>query len=325
MNLCLSQKVLNIGTCKEDEADDEFSFFSPDGTVRCDSNLQVTPEGKVTVKETPESLQDSDESVSDSLSKRSLENAPPRDEIEQTIEYQGLVKRPKTPLITACDIAKQAAAICERKASACGSLPDVVSSSTLENNEMSGSRQSLAVDSHQSDYDYKQSENKHNSVNDELPLPDILTNDEEIAAVETIPNFSVVSQIEFPKPPSPLPPILIEDHEPWIEASVDTNTKSPLPIVSSPCPEEAQRNKTNVVSERLTVQCNDTNSDGEEEMSISPVSHLSDDLVTEEPAVMSPGPVIKNYTVEEGFERPCGGWGDSGPGKSVTEVLEEDC
>jgi len=329
MNLCLSPKVLNIGTCKEDEADeadDKFSFFSADGTVRCDSNLQVNPEGNVEVKENSEPIRDSDEGVSDSFRKRSLENGPPRDEVEETIEYQGLVKRPKTPLITACDIAKQAAAICERKASACGSLPDVVSSSTLENNEMSGSRHSLVSEpQQQSDEEYKQSQNSHNPTHDELPLPDIVTNDEENNTVDTLADFSTASKIEISKSMSPIPPILIEDHEPWIETNVDTNAISISPIVNSPCPEESIRNQIICHPDTLIVQCTDATSEGDEEMSISPVSHLSDDLVTEEPNVMSPCPVIKNYTVEDGFERPSGGWCDEEPIELVTEVLEEEC
>ena len=47
----------------------------------------------------------------------------------EDIEYVGLVKRPKTPLITTKDIQKQVAQISERKQSGCGSLPDVISSS----------------------------------------------------------------------------------------------------------------------------------------------------------------------------------------------------
>ena len=57
----------------------------------------------------------------------------------EDIEYVGLVKRPKTPLITSRDIEAQVAVISERKQSGCGSLPDVISSS-VETTELHASR-----------------------------------------------------------------------------------------------------------------------------------------------------------------------------------------
>ena len=58
---------------------------------------------------------------------------------QENIEYVGLVKRPKTPLITSRDIEAQVAVISERKQSGCGSLPDVISSS-VETTELHASR-----------------------------------------------------------------------------------------------------------------------------------------------------------------------------------------
>ena len=58
--------------------------------------------------------------------------------------YVGLVKRPKTPLITSRDIEAQAAVLSERKQSGCGSLPDVISSS-VETTELHASRSVLVI------------------------------------------------------------------------------------------------------------------------------------------------------------------------------------
>ena len=54
------------------------------------------------------------------------------------------MKRPKTPLITAGDIRAQAQSLSERKASACGSLPDIVSSS-VDATELHTSRSPTAT------------------------------------------------------------------------------------------------------------------------------------------------------------------------------------
>ena len=101
----------------QQEEQDQFSFFTSDGVVRRDSNLQVLADGKIAPSVSATTVGER---------KRSLEDIRPKDD---TVEYLGLVKRPKTPLITAGDILKQAQTLSERKASACGSLPDIVSSS----------------------------------------------------------------------------------------------------------------------------------------------------------------------------------------------------
>merc|ERR1719192_1613403 len=100
-------------------------------------------------------MKDSDAKVNNvtnegSIRKRSLEDVKNKvekssDNSEENIEYVGLVKRPKTPLITTKDIEKQVQAISERKTSGCGSLPDVISSS-FDTTELYASRCSLLED-----------------------------------------------------------------------------------------------------------------------------------------------------------------------------------
>ena len=133
----------------EKEEEDQFSFFTSDGTVRRDSELVVLPDGKISNKSSS-SVTATSNNVGER--KRSLEDIR-SDQIDifcrcktllhrpkdDTIEYVGLVKRPKTPLITAGDIRKQAQSLSERKASACGSLPDIVSSS-VDTTELHASR-----------------------------------------------------------------------------------------------------------------------------------------------------------------------------------------
>ena len=106
--------------------------------------LKVDAEGKISVRDS-EGVTGGDTA---SLRKRSLDTVPPTVEVTQpgaeqqelgNIEYVGLVKRPKTPLITSRDIEQQAAAIAERKQSGCGSLPDLISSS-LDTTELHASR-----------------------------------------------------------------------------------------------------------------------------------------------------------------------------------------
>ena len=144
MNLTLNPKQM-VGVtsaCPEGEEEgeeDQFSFFTADGLVRRDSELTVNAEGKITIRESSETGGDSQLTQD---RKRSLEEVQPTVELtnnddnnnnnsqsEDNIEYVGLVKRPKTPLITTKDIQKQVAQISERKQSGCGSLPDVISSS----------------------------------------------------------------------------------------------------------------------------------------------------------------------------------------------------
>ena len=136
----------------EQEEEDQFSFFTSDGLVRRDSELVVLPDGKISNKSGSSVTATSNNSNNVGERKRSLEDIRfdqinifcsrktclhrPKDD---TIEYVGLVKRPKTPLITAGDIRKQAQSLSERKASACGSLPDIVSSS-VDTTELHASR-----------------------------------------------------------------------------------------------------------------------------------------------------------------------------------------
>ena len=76
MNLTINpkqmQEKMEVGDGVKDDEDDQFSFFTPDGHVRRDSELTVNADGKIT-------LRDSDASVDNvtnegSLRKRSLED-----------------------------------------------------------------------------------------------------------------------------------------------------------------------------------------------------------------------------------------------------------
>ena len=140
MNLPLNPKqMMEVnGNCKEDEEEDQFSFFTADGLVRRDSELTVNADGKIMIRvETEETLDTPAQPNNTQERKRSLDEAQTKLEVpdnddnnnHEDIEYVGLVKRPKTPLITTKDIQKQVAQISERKQSGCGSLPDVISSS----------------------------------------------------------------------------------------------------------------------------------------------------------------------------------------------------
>ena len=120
------------------EEEDQFSFFTADGLVRRDSELTVNSDGKIMIRvETEETPDTPPQSTNTQERKRSLDEAQTKLEVpdnddnnnHEDIEYVGLVKRPKTPLITTKDIQKQVAQISERKQSGCGSLPDVISSS----------------------------------------------------------------------------------------------------------------------------------------------------------------------------------------------------
>merc|ERR1719458_281928 len=174
--------------------DDTFSFVTSDGTVRSDSQLVVLPDGKIEKKaEAPPQPTVGER-------KRSLEDVRPKGD---TIEYIGLVKRPKTPLITAGDILKQAQTLSERKASACGSLPDIVSSS-VDTTELHASRCSLL----------EGEELPEDGNTAELPLPDIVASEEEVREVQP-------------------PPILIEEAE---EDEEGGDCPPCEPLVASPQP-----------------------------------------------------------------------------------------
>ena len=146
MNLSLNPKQMGIEdsevTSKEEEVD-QFSFFTPDGIVRSDTELTVDAEGKITARDSD--AKPAEPANEAGVRKRSLEDVKSKPDIEcanaseENIEYVGLVKRPKTPLITSKDIAQQVAAISERKQSGCGSLPDVISSS-VDTQELYASR-----------------------------------------------------------------------------------------------------------------------------------------------------------------------------------------
>ena len=143
MNLTLDPKKMAMTEAEDNRVEeDTFSFFTPDGLVRTDSELTVNAEGKITLKDS-EGNNVANEGGG-GLRKRSLDDVNNKLEAvnkvqEENIEYVGLVKRPKTPLITSRDIEAQAAVISERKQSGCGSLPDVISSS-VETTELHASR-----------------------------------------------------------------------------------------------------------------------------------------------------------------------------------------
>ena len=142
MNLTLDPKKMAMTEAEDNRVEeDTFSFFTPDGLVRTDSELTVNAEGKITLKD---SEANNAANEGGGLRKRSLDDVNNKLEAvnkvqEENIEYVGLVKRPKTPLITSRDIEAQAAVISERKQSGCGSLPDVISSS-VETTELHASR-----------------------------------------------------------------------------------------------------------------------------------------------------------------------------------------
>ena len=103
----------------------------------------MNAEGKITMKDSEVKV--NNVTNEGSVRKRSLDDVKNKVEknsdnnSEENIEYVGLVKRPKTPLITTKDIEKQVQAISERKTSGCGSLPDVISSS-FDTTELYASR-----------------------------------------------------------------------------------------------------------------------------------------------------------------------------------------
>ena len=137
MNVTLSPRMMEMMESGPQE-EDQFSFFTPDGSVRRDSALAVNAEGKITL------IDNCDDKVSnissEGVRKRSLESVPLlAAESDDNIEYIGLVKRPKTPLITIKDIQEQVQSLSERKQSACSSLPDIVCSS-VDTTELYASR-----------------------------------------------------------------------------------------------------------------------------------------------------------------------------------------
>lgn len=145
MNLTLDPKKMAMTEAEDSKVEeDTFSFFTPDGLVRTDSEMTVNAEGKITLKDSEGNVNNVANEGGGGLRKRSLDDVNNKLEAvnksqEENIEYVGLVKRPKTPLITSRDIEAQAAVISERKQSGCGSLPDVISSS-VETTELHASR-----------------------------------------------------------------------------------------------------------------------------------------------------------------------------------------
>ena len=143
MNLTLDPKKMAMTEAEDSKVEeDTFSFFTPDGLVRTDSEMTVNAEGKITLKDSEGDVNNVANEGGGGLRKRSLDDVNNKLEAvnkEENIEYVGLVKRPKTPLITSRDIEAQAAVISERKQSGCGSLPDVISSS-VETTELHASR-----------------------------------------------------------------------------------------------------------------------------------------------------------------------------------------
>jgi len=303
MNVTLSPRMMEMMESGPQE-EDQFSFFTPDGSVRRDSALAVNAEGKITLKD------NSDDKLSnlssEGVRKRSLESVPLlAAESDDNIEYIGLVKRPKTPLITIKDIQEQVQSLSERKQSACSSLPDIVCSS-VDTTELYASRCSLN-ELPEDNIDMEDSPNLSISASeckeklkDDLPLPDIVTAEDDIGPDSEADHEDKV-----------LPPIVIEDLGPVISGVdseykslvLDNNAPSPDMIVHSPCPSDHGYDSQGVeqhsdpMQANLVIDC------------YSPGTNLIQ------------GGVAKNYTVEDGFDRPDGGW-DSVP--STQSVYETD-
>ena len=130
MNISLSPRAAErLGDTLQEE--ENFSFFTPEGFARRDSEPAA-----------PAATATADSGEVTAVRKRLLSEPGCGGAVEtqqDSIEYVGLVKRPKTPLITAADIAGAAASLSERKQSGCGSLPDVISSS-VDTTELHNSR-----------------------------------------------------------------------------------------------------------------------------------------------------------------------------------------
>jgi len=243
MNLTFTPQKLEQMECAQSE-DDQFNFLSPDSPDRQYSLLSVNCEKKKVSRDVSSDKRNSNTS-NEGLRKRSLEEVRHScKEGEATIEYIGLVKRSKTPLITVMDIQKQAQFLSERKQSACISLPDIVCSSVdvtepetlrcsdLENDESSDDKTDLedALDPYQT---IDTGEDTNN---------DIVTIEDDTIQGSEILDRTDKHQLEF-------------DEYPVI------NTAHPLAI---------------------------------------PVIDYENNLVQ--------GVVEKNYTVEDGFDRPEDGW-----------------
>eukprot|EP00090_Calanus_glacialis_P003873 TRINITY_DN12907_c0_g1_i1.p1 TRINITY_DN12907_c0_g1~~TRINITY_DN12907_c0_g1_i1.p1 ORF type:complete len:1505 (+),score=299.61 TRINITY_DN12907_c0_g1_i1:210-4724(+) len=303
MNVTLSPRMMEMMESGPQE-EDQFSFFTPDGSVRRDSALAVNAEGKITL------IDNCDDKVSnissEGVRKRSLESVPLlAAESDDNIEYIGLVKRPKTPLITIKDIQEQVQSLSERKQSACSSLPDIVCSS-VDTTELYASRCSLN-ELPEDNIDMADSPNLGISASrcienlkDDLPLPDIVTAEDDI-----------IPESEADHEDKAVPPIVIEDLGPIISGvdseykslMLDNNAPSPDMIVHSPCPSDHGYDSQGVEHNSDRMQAN-----------------LVIDCYSQGTNLIQGG-VAKNYTVEDGFDRPDGGW-DSVP--STQSIYETD-
>eukprot|EP00092_Neocalanus_flemingeri_P027419 GFUD01029736.1.p1 GENE.GFUD01029736.1~~GFUD01029736.1.p1 ORF type:complete len:1514 (+),score=324.17 GFUD01029736.1:225-4766(+) len=314
MEMTFSPRLMEQMESEQKEGD-QFSFFTPDGMVRRDSALAVDSEGKITERDLAE---DKVPNISsEGVRKRSLENVkPPGEESDDNIEYIGLVKRPKTPLITVKDIQNQVQSLSERKQSACSSLPDIVCSS-VDTTELHASRCSLLEDNElpADDIDLEDAPYPDHIIStteyeeplkDDLPLPDI-TLDNEAYLTNTLNHEKTdEDQTKYQE----VPPIVIEDLGP-VSSCLDSeykslaldNTPSQDMIVNSPCPSD----------QGYDVHGEDHKLDNQQtSLVINAYSHSNN---------MIQGGVEKNYTVEDGFDRPEGGW-DSVP--STQSVYENE-
>jgi len=300
MNVTLSPRMMELMESSPQE-EDQFSFFTPDGSVRRDSALGVNAEGKIIQKD------NCDDKVSnpgsEGVRKRSLESVPLLvAESDENIEYVGLVKRPKTPLITMKDIQEQVQSLSERKASACGSLPDIVCSS-VDTTELHASRCSLLDDLPDDTIDMENTPNISHSTSecnenpkDDLPLPDIVTAEDDNTADHE---------------DKAVPPIVIEDMGPvtpvgdseYKSLGLDTAVSQDM-IVHSPCVSEQGYDSHGVHHSLDPVQAGDV---------IDCYSQGSN---------LMQGGVAKNYTVEDGFDRPSGGWDSVPSTQSIYETEE---
>lgn len=310
MNLTLSPRIMEL-MANEPQEEDQFSFFTPDGSVRRDSSLSVNAEGKITLKD------NCDDKVSNTSSegvrKRSLESVPVlATESDDNIEYVGLVKRPKTPLITIKDIQEQVQSMSERKQSACSSLPDIVCSS-VDTTELHASRCSLLEDSELPEDAIDMEDPPNQSIcvqtesaeqqKDDLPLPDIVAAEE-----DSVPTSDYVQEDK------PVPPIVIEDIGPDT-SNLETENKSLVlennavstdMIVHSPCPSDYTSDCPRVDQQH---KC--------ERMQPNEVIDRYN-----EGSNLIQGGVAKNYTVEDGFDRPDGGWDSVPSTQSIYETEE---
>ena len=138
MNLTFTPQQLEQMECAQ-QGQDQFNLFSPDYSFKGNSLLPVNCEGKL-IPSDRSCDKVNPQISSDGVRKRSLEDVRhSHKNSDPNIEYMGLVKRPKTPLITAVDIQNQVQSLSERKQSASSSLPDIICSN-LDMSEPGASR-----------------------------------------------------------------------------------------------------------------------------------------------------------------------------------------